>query len=487
MSSTTIALIIILYFAALFVISYFTSRNANNQSFFIGNKRSPWYLVAIAMVGTSISGVTFISVPGWVGTSQLTYLQMVLGFLLGYFVVANILLPLYYRLNLTSIYSYLETRLGRTSYKTGASLFLVSRTIGASFRLFIVASVLQLTIFNSWGIPFWATVSATVLLIWLYTRKGGVKTVLWTDTFQTLTMLTAVILCIFFIAKDLNLNFNGIVQTVANSEYSRIWVFDDINSRYHFLKQFFSGAFITIVMTGLDQDMMQKNLSCRNIADAKKNMYWYGFAFLPVNLLFLSLGVLLYVFASKNGITLPTHTDDIFPFIATQGYLPKIVGILFVLGLISAAYSSADSALTALTTSATIDVLNTANLNETELSKVRQKVHIVVSLVVIATILLFHSLNSRSVIDAIYTVAGYTYGPLLGLYTFGLFTKLGVRDKIVPYVAIASPVLCYAIDKLIVCYFSYKMGYELLMLNGLLTFIGLLIISKRNVANSSRL
>lgn len=479
MSSTTIALIIVLYFAALFVISYLTSRNANNQSFFIGNKKSPWYLVAIAMVGTSISGVTFISVPGWVGTSQLTYLQMVLGFLLGYFVVANVLLPLYYRLNLTSIYSYLDGRFGKTSYKTGASLFLISRTIGASFRLFIVASVLQLTIFNNWGIPFWATVSMTVFLIWLYTRKGGVKTVLWTDTFQTVTMLTAVILCVYYIAKDLNLSFDGIVQTVANSEYSRVFVFDDINSRYHFLKQFFSGAFITIVMTGLDQDMMQKNLSCRNIGDAKKNMYWYGFAFLPVNLLFLSLGVLLYIFSAKNGIELPAHTDDIFPLIATQGYLPQIVGILFILGLISAAYSSADSALTALTTSATIDVLNTSGLNENELSRVRQRVHIVVSLVVIATIMLFHSLNDRSVIDAIYTVAGYTYGPLLGLYAFGLFTKLGVKDKFVPFIAIASPIICYGINKFTFTYFNYNMGYELLMLNGLLTFVGLLLISKR--------
>lgn len=479
MSSTTVALIMVIYFGALLVISYFTSRNVNNQSFFIGNRKSPWYLVAVAMIGTSISGVTFISVPGWVGTSQLTYLQMVLGFLLGYFVIANVLLPLYYRLNLTSIYSYLEGRFGSVSYKTGSTLFLISRTIGTAFRLFIVANVLQLTVFNSIGVPFWVTVSVTVMLIWLYTRKGGVKTVLWTDTFQTITMLAAVILTIYFIAKNLNLSLGGVVQTVASSEYSRIWVFDDINSRYHFLKQFFSGAFITIVMTGLDQDMMQKNLSCRNIKDAKKNMYWYGFAFLPVNLLFLSLGILLYVFAAKNGITLPAHSDDIFPFLATQGYLPQVVGILFILGLISAAYSSADSALTALTTSATIDLLNTKNMNEQELSRTRQRVHVVVSVVVIATILVFHALNSRSVIDAIYTVAGYTYGPLLGLYAFGLFTKLRVRDRIVPVVAILSPILCYAISQLMLSAFGYKMGYELLMLNGALTFLGLLAISRK--------
>ncbi|HPW27516.1 MAG TPA: sodium:solute symporter, partial [Tenuifilaceae bacterium] len=335
MSSTAIIILIVCYFTALFIISYFTSRRSDNQSFFIGNRRSPWYLVAIAMIGTSISGVTFISVPGWVGTSQFSYLQMVLGYLLGYFVIANVLLPLYYRLQLTSIYTYLDKRFGFYSYKTGAVLFLVSRIIGSAFRLFIVSSVLQLTVFDAWGIPFWVTVTATILLIWLYTRKGGVKTVLWTDTFQTITMLVAVILTIFFIAKELHLNFSGIVSTISHSELSRIWFFDDINNRFHFLKQFFGGAFITIVMTGLDQDQMQKNLSCRSYSDAKKNMYWYGFAFLPVNLLFLSLGVLLYKFAEVKGISIPAQTDNLFPIIATQGYISPVAGILFVLGLIS--------------------------------------------------------------------------------------------------------------------------------------------------------
>ncbi len=375
MSSTAIIILIVCYFTALFIISYFTSRRSDNQSFFIGNRRSPWYLVAIAMIGTSISGVTFISVPGWVGTSQFSYLQMVLGYLLGYFVIANVLLPLYYRLQLTSIYTYLDKRFGFYSYKTGAVLFLVSRIIGSAFRLFIVSSVLQLTVFDAWGIPFWVTVTATILLIWLYTRKGGVKTVLWTDTFQTITMLVAVILTIFFIAKELHLNFSGIVSTISHSELSRIWFFDDINNRFHFLKQFFGGAFITIVMTGLDQDQMQKNLSCRSYSDAKKNMYWYGFAFLPVNLLFLSLGVLLYKFAEVKGISIPAQTDNLFPIIATQGYISPVVGILFVLGLISAAYSSADSALTALTTSFTIDILNTKDMDEATLQKVRKRVH----------------------------------------------------------------------------------------------------------------
>lgn len=479
MSSVTIAITITLYFAALFVISHFTSRNATNRSFFIGNRESPWYLVAIAMVGTSISGVTFISVPGWVASSQFTYLQMVLGFLLGYVAVANVLLPLYYRLNLTSIYTYLEGRFGRISYKTGAVFFLLSRAIGTSFRLFIVASVLQLTVFDAWGIPFWVTVTGAVVLIWLYTRKGGVKTVLWTDTFQTVTMLSAVVMCVYFIAQRMGLSLGDAAKAVADSDLSRIWVFDDLSSRHHFVKQFFSGAFITIVMTGLDQDMMQKNLSCRSLADAQKNMYWYGFAFLPVNLLFLALGVLLHLFANQQGIALPAHGDDLFPMIATGGFLPPIVGVLFVLGLASAAYSSADSALTALTTSATIDLLNTKHLNEQGLSRVRQRTHIVVSAVVIGIILIFRLLNDRSVIDAIYTVAGYTYGPLLGLYAFGLFTHRPVRDRLVPFVAVASPLICYGISQMATHCWSYTMGYELLMLNGLLTFVGLWISGVR--------
>lgn len=484
MGSTTIALIIGLYLALLFVISYLTGRNASNRSFFIGNKQSPWYLVTIAMLGTSISGVTFISVPGWVGSSQLTYLQMVLGFMLGYAVVANVLLPLYYRLNLTSIYTYLAGRFGPTSYKTGAWLFVISRTIGASFRLFVVAGVLQLTVFDAWGVPFWVTVSATVALIWLYTRKGGVKTILWTDTVQTIAMLITVILCIYFIAKDLNLNLPNLLHTVTHSPHSRIWVFDDLNSRHHFLKQFLGGAFTTIVMNGLDQDMMQKNLSCKNLAQAKKNMYWYGFALLPVNMLFLGLGVLLHVYAAHHSIALPTHADDLFPMLATQGFLPQVVGIVFVVGLISAAYSSADSALTALTTSITIDLLNTSKMNEQKLKRVRQKVHAIVALTVIATILSFHSLNNRSVIDAIYTVAGYTYGPLLGLYAFGLFTKTKVHDRLVPVVAAASPIICFAINKTMANLFGYQMGYELLMLNGLITFCGLLILKQNKVTSA---
>ncbi len=482
MSTSLIITVIIGYFLTLFVISYFTSRNSNNDTFFIGNRKSPWYLVSIAMIGTSISGVTFISVPGWVLTSQFSYMQMVLGYLLGYVVVANVLLPLYYRLNLKSIYTYLESRFGFYSYKTGAFLFLVSRIIGSAFRLFIVSNVLQLSIFNALGVPFWVTVSITVILIWLYTRKGGVRTVLWTDSFQAIAMLTAVSLCVYYISSDLNLSFSGIVKTVSNSPLSRVWFFDDPNQRFYFWKQFLGGAFITIVMTGLDQDMMQKNLSCRNYKDARKNMYWYGFAFLPVNLLFLSLGVLLHTFAVQKGIPLPAQSDDLFPTLATQGYLPQIVGVLFFLGLIAAAYSSADSALTALTTSFTIDVLNTKDMDEDKLRRVRQWVHVFISVLMILVIIVFNAFNNRSVIDAIFTIAGYTYGPLLGLYAFGLFTRFQVNDLLVPFIAIFSPIACYFLNKYSAILFGgYRFGFELLIVNGAIVFLLLLITRKRGV------
>ncbi len=474
--------IITMYFGVLLLIGRLTSRNANNEAFFVGNRQSPWYIVAFGMLGASLSGVTFISVPGYVGDTQFSYLQLVMGYLLGYFVVANILLPLYYRLNLTSIYTYLDTRFGFSSYKTGAAFFLVSRIVGASFRLFLVATVLQISIFDAWGVPFMVTVVVTILLIWLYTNRGGIKTIIWTDTLQTAAMLTAVVLTIFFITKQMNLSFGEMVRAISESEYSRVWFFDDWNDKRHFLKQFFSGAFITIVMTGLDQDMMQKNLSCRNLSDAKKNMYWYGFAFLPVNLIFLSLGVLLFIFANQMGIAIPAQTDELFPIIATQGYLPKAVSILFILGIIAAAYSSADSALTALTTSFTVDILNPKNKSELELKSIRKKVHIGISILIALVIMLFRAINDQSVISALFTVAGYTYGPLLGLYAFGLFTPFVVRDKWVPIVAILSPVFCYFLSIYSESLFGgYKFGFELLIVNGAITFLGLLLLSKRGI------
>jgi len=480
MNPAWVILIIALYFLVLIVIGRLTSRNANNESFFLGNRQSPWYVVAFGMLGASLSGVTFISVPGYVGETQFSYLQLVMGYLLGYFVVANVLLPLYYRLNLTSIYTYLDSRFGFYSYKTGAVFFLISRLIGASFRLFLVATVLQITVFDSWNVPFLVTVLVTILLIWLYTNRGGIKTIIWTDTLQTAAMLTAVVLTIYFVAKQMDLSFGQMVQTIRDSEHSRTWFFDDWNDKRHFLKQFFSGAFITIVMTGLDQDMMQKNLSCKNLKDAQKNMYWYGFAFLPVNLIFLSLGVLLFIFAQQQGIAIPEQTDELFPIIATQGYLPVVVSILFILGIVAAAYSSADSALTSLTTSFTVDILNPKGKTEEEVKNIRRRVHIAISIVMAAVIMVFKAVNNESVISAIFTVAGYTYGPLLGLYAFGMFTRFKVRDKWVPLVAIISPIICFFLSKYSATLFNgYEFGFELLMVNGAITFLGLLLLSRR--------
>ncbi len=482
MAPITVAIIIILYFTVLIGISYITSRGADNQSFFLGNRKSPWYVVAFGMIGATLSGVTFISVPGWVVTNHFAYVQMLLGYLVGYTVIANILLPLYYRLNLTSIYTYLWNRFGMHSYKTGASFFLFSRIIGASFRLFLVANVLQLTVFDKWGVPFFATIIITILLIWVYTYKGGIKTIIWTDSLQTLLMLLAVGLTMLFISKQLDYNVTDIVNKVAASDHSKIFFFGDWNSEKHFIKQFLSGMFITIVMTGLDQDMMQKNLSCRNIKEAKKNMYWFTVALIPVNLLFMSLGVLLIIYAHKMGITIPEQSDDLFPLIATQGYLPAIVGILFMIGLIAAAFTSADSALTALTTSFTVDILNKQNLPENRLKRVRIRTHAVISVVLAIVIFVFKLINDESVISALFKAAGYTYGPLLGLYSFGLFTKFRIKDRYVPYIAILSPIICFVINQYSRQWFNgYDLGFEVLILNGMLTFLGLLII-KRKIA-----
>ncbi|PKP09737.1 MAG: sodium:solute symporter [Bacteroidetes bacterium HGW-Bacteroidetes-4] len=482
MAATEVLFILLGYFSLLIFISYLTGRGAENQAFFLGNKRSPWYVVSFGMIGASLSGVTFISVPGWVGSSSFSYLQMVFGYLVGYVVIANILLPLYYRLNLTSIYTYLDQRFGKVSYKTGASFFLFSRIVGASFRLYLVANVLQLIMFDAWGVPFYVTVLVTILLIWLYTFKGGIRTIVWTDTLQTLFMLSAVVLTVVFIARDMQLNLSELISTVKGSELSRTWFFDNPKEKSFFFKQFLSGAFITIVMTGLDQDMMQKNLSCRNLNDAKKNVYWYGAAFLPVNLLFMSLGVLLFIFAQSHGMALPEKSDDLFPLIATQGYLPKIVSLFFILGLIAAAYSSADSALTSLTTSFSIDILDIQHRYPSikKQEQVRKWVHVAISLVLALVIIVFSELNNDSVISAIFTFAGYTYGPLLGLYAFGLYTQRIVADKWVWIIALISPLLCVVLNYYSeVWFFGYKIGFELLIFNGLFTFIGLWLISKK--------
>ena len=491
--SPVLALTVIgIYFVSLFFISYLTTRKVDSQSFYLGNRRSPWYIIAIAMVGTSISGVTFVSVPGMVLTDQFSYMQMVLGFVLGYFVVAYVLLPLYYRLNLTSIYGYLQQRFGFHSYKTGAVFFLISRTLGSAFRLYVVAIVLQKALFDAWNIPFYVTVFVTILLIFLYTRKGGIKTVIWTDTIQAVVFIGAVVLCMYEISKSMNFGFGDMVKSVADSDYSRIWFFDSWEDKRYFFKQFFAGAFTTITMTGLDQDQMQKNLSCRNLKDAKKNMVSYSLAFLPINLIFLSLGVLLVLFAQQNGIMIPEHTDDLFPTIATginpatgELYLGVVTAVLFLIGIISAAYSSADSALTALTTSFTVDILGIKN-DDKKLPRKRMYVHIGMALMLGVVIVLFRAINDQSVIKSIYTVAGYTYGPLLGLFAFGIFTKRKIRDRFAPIVAVLSPILCYIISANSEQWlWGYKFGFEILILNGLITFLGLWILSlrKQNVLN----
>jgi len=472
-----ILFLIVAYFSVLFTISYITSRSADNKTFFKANNSSPWYLVAFGMIGASLSGVTFISVPGWVEGANMSYFQMVLGYVVGYAVIGLVLLPLYYKLNLTSIYTYLQDRFGEYSYKTGASFFLLSRTIGAAFRLFLVANVLQIIVFDAYEIPFWVSVSITILLIWLYTFKGGIKTIVWTDTLQTLFMLIAVGVCISTISYEMQIN--NLFSYVVDSEFSKIFYFEDINAGNYFWKQFLAGAFIAVVMTGLDQDMMQKNLTCRNLKDAQKNMFWFTIVLVIVNFFFLALGVLLTDYAKQNGID--AHKDELFPIIATQGSLGLATALFFLLGLIAAAYSSADSALTSLTTSFSIDILEIDKNRDTEKQeKIRKKIHIIFSFVLIATILIFkYFIANESVIATIFKAAGYTYGPLLGLYAFGLFTSLKVKDKMVPLLCMIAPILTFIISHYSKEKLGFDFGFFVLVLNGFLTFIGLYLLKQQ--------
>ena len=479
MSPLLVFSVIASYFALLMLISYLTGRKSNTASFFTANKQSPWYLVAFGMVGATLSGVTFISVPGWVADTKFYYFQMVLGYLVGYFVTATILMPLYYKLNLVTIYTYLEKRFGYWAYKTGSAFFILSRVIGASFRLFLVAGVLQIGFFNAFDIPFWVTILVTISLIWVYTFKAGIKTIVWTDTLQTLFMLTAVVVTIVIIVKSLNLDPSGVLETIRTSEYSTVFNWD-WQSKNNFFKQFIAGVFIAIVMTGLDQDMMQKNLTCKNIKEAKKNMLWFSIVLVPVKLIFLSLGVLLYVYAAKQGIQLPEKTDDLYPMLALN-HFSVFAGIVFLLGITAAAFSSADSALTALTTSFSVDILN-LNVHEDNknINKTKRFVHIGFSVLLFLVILVFNAVNDDSVVSAVFKAAGYTYGPILGLFAFGLMTKRKVLDKAVPFIAIISPVLLYLInmfsEELL---FGYEFGFELLIVNGALMFLGLFLFSKR--------
>ena len=477
MSSTLFLGILIVYFLVLFLIAHKTSRNSTTYTFFTANKKSPWFIVAFGMVGTSLSGVTFISVPGWVGSSGFGYFQMVLGYFFGYLVISKILLPLYYKHNLISIYGYLERRFGFWSYKTGAFYFLISRTIGAAFRLFLVATVLQVFIFKDLDISFFVTVLLTIALIWLYTFRGGIKTVVWTDTLQTAFMLLALGLTIYAIVDRLGWSWSETISQVADSQYAQVFFWD--GSGNNFFKMFFSGAFITIVMTGLDQDMMQKNLTCPTLRDAQKNMFWFSLLLIVVNLLFLSLGALLYTYKESLGLPLPTGGDALYPFLA-KNHLGLGVAVIFLLGTIAAAYSSADSALTALTTSFCIDFLEFDKTKTgTSLQRMRRiQVHLGFSVLIFIVVMLFYFINDTSVIDAIFKMAGYTYGPLLGLFAFGLFTKWRVRDNFMPFVCGLPPILAYVLAFLLDEYAIYTFGYEILILNGLITFLLILAIAR---------
>ena len=466
-----IIITVLLYFAALMLFSRVTARRGdNNQTFFRANRRSPWYMVAFGMVGASISGITFVSVPGMTMFTGMTYVQMCIGFILGYFAVAFVLLPVYYRLNLTTIYTYLKERLGMRSYKTGAWFFLISKMTGAAVRFYVVCIILQRFVLDAIGVPFALTVVAMVALIWLYTRRGGIKTLVWTDTFQTTCMFAALILIIYNVMGQLGMSATDAVKAIAADEHSRMFVMDNWISTQNFWKQLLSGAFVVIVMTGLDQDMMQKNLTCRTLREAQKDMCTYGFAFVPANLLFMALGVLLMMLAQKDGIALPASGDELLPMFAATGRLGSTVVVLFTIGIVAASFSSADSALTALTTSYCVDIRQREGDEQ-----LRRRTHIGIAVVFGLFILMFKTLNSTSVIDAIYILCSYTYGPLLGLFAFGLFTSRKPCDKLVPYIAVASPLVCFALEKTAMQCWGYKFGYELLMINGLLTFVGLYV------------
>jgi Na+/proline symporter len=477
--STTLALTILLaYFGMLVAVSIYTARGADTAAFFTANKQSPWYLVAFGMIGTSLSGVTFISVPGNVGASQFTYFQVVLGYLVGYFVIATVLMPMYYRLNLISIYTYLEKRFGFWSYKTGAGFFLLARTVGSAGRMFIAVQVLQLAIFDRLGVPFEATVVLAIALIWVYTFKGGVKTIIVTDTLQTFFLVTAVFLTVFLIARQLNLSAGELWTTVQSSEYSRIFVWDWA-PKNNFFKDFISGAFIAIVMTGLDQDLMQKNLTCRSIGDAQKNMLWFCVVLVIVNFAFLNLGALLYLYSEQKGLVLPARTDDLYPLLALGNQFGLVAAVTFLLGITAATYASSDSALTALTTSFCVDFLNIERYPEAQRQRMKTRVHLGFSAIFLVVIILFRQLNNQAMIRTIFDLAGYTYGPLLGLYAFGLYTRWAVQDRWVPLVCVLSPLLTYGIVVRTPDWFGYTFGFEKLLLNGLLTFLGLLALSRR--------
>ena len=476
MNIYVMAALLLAYFVLLMLISSFQGKGKrqSNDSFFRGDRQSPWIVVAIGMVGASLSGVSFVSVPGMVRSSSMLYMQTVLGFFVGYILISKVLLPAYYKLNAPSIYVYLRQRFGMRSYRTGASFFLISKLIGAAARLYVVAIILQTFIFDAFHVPFVLTVAFIILMIWLYTMRSGIKTIVWTDLLQTIALVSALVLIIVQLVKNLDMGAAEAWKSLTASDYFRFFEWQDWHSKQHFVKQFFSGIFIALVMTGLDQDMMQKNLSINNLKDAQRNIYTYGFAFIPVNFLFLCLGGLLLIFAQEKGIVLPAANDDILPVLATQGYLGSLAAIIFLIGIVAAAFSSADSALTALTTSFCVDILD-----RSEDVRLRRLVHVVISLLMLLIILVFKAVNNGSLIDAIYVIAGYTYGPLLGLFALGLCTKAPLNDRWTPYVAVAAPLVCALLQYVSTHYWGYVFGYELLMMNGLITFLVLWWSGKR--------
>ncbi len=493
MTKILIVSVIVIYFLVLILIAKFTSKSSNNDSFFLGERKSPWYIVAFGMIGASLSGVTFLSIPAWVGNAgnQFSYMQAVFGYFFGYIIVAMVLIPLYYKMNLTSIYGYLEQRFGFWSYKTGAFFFLGARILGASVRLLLVANVLQLILFDAWGIPYFVTVVIAVLLIWIYTNKGGIKTIIWTDTLQTAFMLGSVFFTVYILSDLLNLSSTGgLVATVKESPYSKVFFFEDVNSSNHFLKHFLGGVFITIGMTGLDQDMMQKNLSCKNSKEAQKNMLSMAGVLVFVNLIFLSLGALLYMYASKTGIGLDVKSDLLFAEIAMHKNTGTLIGILFLLGVIAAAYSSADSALTSLTTSFSVDFLNVEKMDNSKAEKTRKTVHIAMSGVIILMVLLLKYTTDESAIGLLMKLAGFTYGPLIGLFFFGIITKRKLNDSLAPIISVLVPIIIGVLwfystgspgipKGELGIFGAYKFGFEIIIYNATLAFGGLFMISKK--------
>ena len=461
--------ILAIYFGLLLVISYFTSRGADTNDFFTANRQSPWWLVAFGMIGTSISGLTFISVPGAVGKTYFTYYQVILGHSLGYLTIALVLMPLYYRLNLISIYGYLEKRFGFWSYKTGSAFFLLSRTIGSAARLYLAVNVLQIAIFEPIGVPFVLTVFISIALIWLYTHRGGVKTIIWTDTLQTLFLLVALFITIVLVGQQMHMGIGDMIQTIQKSPYSHMFEWDWKNPHF-FGKDFLAGVFIAIVMTGLDQDLMQKNLTCKSIGEAQKNMFWFYWVLLFINLLFLALGALLYIYAQANQIAIPAKTDELYPLLALGGHFGTLAAVTFLLGIIAASYASSDSALTALTTSFCIDFLRIEKFQEAKRNKIKHRVHIGFSVLFFIVIGLFHVFNNQELIGAVFNLAGYTYGPLLGLFAFGLFTKTAIKDRYVPFVCVASPIITFVLETQSQALFG-GFGFAKLILNGAICYL----------------